>query len=59
MWWAMTGCNAGAANVVVPVFAGWRVLQSIAQHRVTKVCMVPAMLQVCLSEPDIGRTDVG
>ena len=57
MWWAMTGFNAGATNVVVPVFAGWRVLQSIARHRVTKACMVPAMIQVCLSEPDCARTD--
>ncbi len=57
MWWAMTGFNAGAANVVVPVFAGWRVLQAIAVHRVTKLCLVPAMLQVCLSEPDCARTD--
>jgi long-chain acyl-CoA synthetase len=58
MWWAMTGFNAGAANVVVPTFAGWRVLAAIARHRVTKACLVPAMLQVCLSEPDLARTDV-
>ncbi len=57
MWWAMTGFNAGAANVVVPVFAGWRVLAAIARHRVTKACMVPAMLQVCVSEPDCASTD--
>jgi acyl-CoA synthetase (AMP-forming)/AMP-acid ligase II len=57
MWWAMTGFNAGATNVVVPVFAGWRVLAAIARHRVTKACMVPAMIQVCLSEPDCARTD--
>lgn len=57
MWWAMTGFDAGAANVVVPTFAGWRVLAAIAGHRVTKACMVPAMLQVCLSEPDCARTD--
>lgn len=57
MWWAMTGFNAGAANVVVPVFAGWRVLQAIQRHRVSKACMVPAMIQVCLSEPDCARTD--
>jgi long-chain acyl-CoA synthetase len=57
MWWAMTGFNAGAANVVVPSFAGWRVLQAIARHRVTKACLVPAMLQVCLSEPDCAGTD--
>ncbi|HEX5054258.1 MAG TPA: long-chain-fatty-acid--CoA ligase [Planctomycetota bacterium] len=57
MWWAMTGFNAGACNVVVPVFAGWSVLRAIAEHRVTRACMVPAMLQVCLSEPDCAQTD--
>jgi acyl-CoA synthetase (AMP-forming)/AMP-acid ligase II len=57
MWWAMTGFDAGACNVVVPVFAGWRVLQAIERHRVTKACMVPAMLQICLTEPECARTD--
>ena len=57
MWWAMTGFNAGACNVVVPTFSGWRVLRDIQQHRVTRACMVPAMLQVCMSEPDCAETD--
>lgn len=58
MWWAMTGLNAGATNVVLPMFAGWRVLRAIAEHRVTRTCLVPAMLQVCLSEPECARTDL-
>jgi len=57
MWWAMTGFNAGATNVVVPAFSGWFALEAIAEHRVTRACMVPAMIQVCLSEPDVERTD--
>jgi acyl-CoA synthetase (AMP-forming)/AMP-acid ligase II len=57
MWWAMTGFQAGACNVVMPTFAGWRVLEAIARHRVTKACMVPAMIQVTLSEPEAKRTD--
>lgn len=57
MWWAMTGFNAGATNVVVPAFSGWFALEAIAAHRVTRACMVPAMIQLCLSEPDVERTD--
>lgn len=57
MWWSMTTFDAGAALVVMPVFAGWRALQAIERHRVTKACLVPAMLHVCLSEPDCARTD--
>lgn len=57
MWWAMTGFNAGATNVVVPAFSGWFALQAIAEHRVTRACMVPAMIQVCLSEPEVDSTD--
>ena len=57
MWWAMTGFNAGATNVVVPAFSGWFALQSIAEHRITRACMVPAMIQVCLSEPEVDSTD--
>lgn len=58
LWWAMTGLLAGARNVVLPAFAGWRVLAAIARHRVTKVCLVPAMIQVCLSEPGRDRVDL-
>ncbi|MFY9343546.1 MAG: long-chain-fatty-acid--CoA ligase [Planctomycetota bacterium] len=57
LWWAMTAFNAGARCVVLPMFAGWRALQAIEQHGVTKLCLVPAMLQVCLSEPECARTD--
>lgn len=57
LWWLMTGANAGARGVLLPRFAGWRALQLIAQHRVTKAFLVPAMLQVCLAEPDCARTD--
>jgi acyl-CoA synthetase (AMP-forming)/AMP-acid ligase II len=56
-WWLMTGANAGARGVLLPRFAGWRALQLIERHRVTKAFLVPAMLQVCLAEPDCVRTD--
>jgi acyl-CoA synthetase (AMP-forming)/AMP-acid ligase II len=53
----MTGLNAGATNVVMDAFAGWRLLEHIERERVTKVCMVPAMIQVALSEPRAPTTD--
>src|SRR5262245_21515858 len=58
MWWAMTTFNAGACYIVLDAFAGWRVLRKIERHLVTKLCLVPAMLQVVLSEPDFAATDV-
>ncbi|GJM23215.1 MAG: acyl-CoA synthetase [Planctomycetota bacterium] len=57
LWWAMTGLNAGATNVIMPSFVGAELLRLVAAHRVTKICMVPAMMQVALLEPDAERTD--
>src|SRR5262245_29223774 len=57
MWWAMTSLDAGATYVVLDAFAGWKVLRKIERHLVTKLCLVPAMIQVCLSEPDAATTD--
>jgi long-chain acyl-CoA synthetase len=51
LWWALTGMGAGACNVVS---AGWRpdeALRLLAEQRVTKVCMVPAMIAMLLDEP--------
>lgn len=59
LWWAMTGLGAGATNVVMDRFVGWKALELLERHRVTKVCMVPAMIQVLLSEPRAKGTDFG
>lgn len=56
-WWAVTGLNAGSKNVVMETFVAWRALELLAKHRVTKVCMVPAMMGMCLSEPSCKDTD--
>jgi acyl-CoA synthetase (AMP-forming)/AMP-acid ligase II len=58
LWWTMTTLDAGAALVVLDAFAGWKVLQKIERYQVTKACLVPAMIQVCLSEPDCARADL-
>jgi long-chain acyl-CoA synthetase len=59
LWWAMTTFWAGACLVVLDAFAGWKVLRRIERHLVTKACLVPAMIQVCLSEPECAQTDLG
>jgi acyl-CoA synthetase (AMP-forming)/AMP-acid ligase II len=57
LWWAMTGLGAGATNVVMDRFVGWKAIELMERHRVTKVCMVPAMIQVALSEPRAREAD--
>lgn len=57
LWWAMTGLGVGACNVVMESFVGHELLALIERQRVTKVCMVPAMIQVALLEPRIAQTD--
>lgn len=57
LWWAMTTLIAGARLVVVPAFVAEEALAIIARHRVTKACMVPAMIQMMLAEPDCASTD--
>jgi len=58
MWWAMTSFHAGACYVVMDAFTGWKTLRKIERHLVTKLCLVPAMIQVCMSEPEFPMTDV-
>ncbi|MEC7584255.1 MAG: AMP-binding protein, partial [Planctomycetota bacterium] len=58
MWWAMTSFHAGACYVVLDSFSGWKALRKIERHLVTKLCLVPAMLQVCMSEPEFAGADV-
>jgi len=57
LWWAMVALQHGARLVVLPAFSGWQVLEAIERERVTKACLVPAMIQTCLEEPGCARTD--
>lgn len=59
LWWALTGLAAGCTNVLMDAFSGPELLRLLAAHRVTKVCMVPAMMQVALAEPEAASTDFG
>ncbi len=58
LWWAVTALAAGARLVVMDAFVGWHALELIARHRVTKMCAVPAMLQMMLAEPTAKTADL-
>ena len=57
IWWTMTTLIAGARLVVVPSFVAEDALRLIEAHRVTKACMVPAMIQMMLNEAACGDAD--
>jgi acyl-CoA synthetase (AMP-forming)/AMP-acid ligase II len=48
---------AGAENILLPAFNSLEVLEVIEKYRITKAAMVPAMIQVVLSEPQCQETD--
>ncbi len=56
-WWMMTGMSAGARTVILPAFQGWRALELIEKEGITKTCLVPAMMQLMLTEPSCAQTD--
>lgn len=56
-WWAITGLHAGAANLIQDAFVAHQALELIGRHRVTKTCLVPAMLGMMLAEPAAKETD--
>ncbi|MFN0204703.1 MAG: fatty acid--CoA ligase [Planctomycetota bacterium] len=51
LWWAMTALSAGATLIIMDAFVANAAIELIARNRVTKACMVPAMIQMCISEP--------
>ncbi|MEM8720134.1 MAG: fatty acid--CoA ligase [Cyanobacteria bacterium P01_G01_bin.39] len=57
LWWAIRGFVAGAENILLPAFNSIEVLSVIEKYRITKAAMVPAMIQVVLSEPQCPETD--
>lgn len=57
LWWAIQGFIVGATGVIVDSFVGWKVLQLIERHRISKIAMVPAMIQLVLEEPSCQTTD--
>ena len=57
LWWAIRGLVSGAENILLATFVDFEVLEAIEKYRITKTCMVPAMIQVLLSEPKCKKTD--
>ena len=57
LWWAMQGFIVGAKNIVIDTFIAWKVLELIEQHQITKIALVPAMIQFTLSEPACKTTN--
>jgi acyl-CoA synthetase (AMP-forming)/AMP-acid ligase II len=45
-------------HVIIPAFSPPAVLAAIAEHRVTDVMLVPAMLQMLLGQPGLDRYDL-
>ncbi len=57
LWWAMTCLNAGVPGVILESFHPGQVLEKIQQNRVSKFCMVPAMIRMVLLDPRCPKTD--
>jgi acyl-CoA synthetase (AMP-forming)/AMP-acid ligase II len=57
LWWAIRGLVAGAETIVLETFVPVDALIAIATHGITKTCVVPAMIQAMLLEPNCRTTD--
>lgn len=51
LWWAMQGFIAGSAGVIMETFVAWKALELIDAHQISKLALVPAMIQFVLAEP--------
>ena len=57
LWWIVQSMTAGATCVLIDLFNAGKVLDALEQHKATKICMVPAMIQMLLSEPGCKERD--
>lgn len=57
LWWAVRVMAEGATSILMDSFAGFKVIELVKKHRVSKLCLVPAMMQVVLSEPAMASAD--
>ncbi len=57
LWWAMVCLNAGVPGVILESFHPGQVIRHIAEYRVSKFCMVPAMIRMVLMDPDSRSAD--
>ncbi len=52
LWWAFQGFSAGIPNVLMSMFVASDAITLIKKHKVTITCLVPAMLNLILSDLD-------
>ena len=57
LWWAIRCLASGLESIILETFVDFEVLKAIEKYRITKTCLVPAMIQVLLSEPSCQQTD--
>ena len=57
LWWVIQGMVVGGRGVVLNTFVPWEALELIGKYQITKVAMVPAMIQFCMAEPTFETTD--
>lgn len=57
LWWAIFGLASGAENILIEEFVDIKVLRAIDQYQITKMMVVPAMIQILLAEPLCKQTD--
>ncbi len=50
LWWSLQGFSAGITNVSLPYFSTSGAIEAIVQHKVTQMCVVPAMLNMLLAD---------
>lgn len=57
LWWSIRCLASGAESTILESFIDFEVLKAIEKYRITKTCLVPAMIQVLLSESSCQHTD--
>ncbi|ATY12791.1 long-chain fatty acid--CoA ligase [Amycolatopsis sp. AA4] len=57
LWWALQGFHAGITNVALRTFTSADAVRLVREHRVTTMCVVPAMLQMMLAERAVTDAD--
>ncbi|MFK0735306.1 MAG: long-chain-fatty-acid--CoA ligase [Gloeotrichia echinulata HAB0833] len=57
LWWAIRGLAVGAENILLEAFIAFQVFEAIEKYSITKIAMVPAMMQVLLAEPGLEETN--
>ncbi len=57
LWWAIRCLVSGGENFILETFNPFEVLQIIENDRITKMAMVPAMMQIILAQPECQQTD--